>query len=280
MPNRVTIEPDSLQETLLIPLYFRAVESQRPDAILSDANALSIVSQIDFDFSRFQHAWRMQLDVSIRSKIIDEQVRLFLQTDPEALIVNLGAGLDGGFERIDNGRLHWFDLDLPDVINIRKDFYQESSRRRFISGSVFEDQCLNDISLRPETKLLFIAEGLLMYFNEAQVRSLLTSLADRFPGAEFLLHSTSPFYVGRSRFVPSLSSLKAELLWGCNSGKSVCQWDSRFQFLGEWSMFDQFPHRWGWANRICRLIPPVYSHIRDSMKITHIRLGESLSQEY
>ena len=99
------IQPDlgEVQETLLIPLYYRACETLREDAIIRDEDAVRIIDEIDYDFSCFDEAKYVYLDCVIRSEIFDERVERFISNNPNGAILNLGAGLDARFQRVDNG---------------------------------------------------------------------------------------------------------------------------------------------------------------------------------
>ena len=114
---------DGVAETLLITLYIRALESQRPDALIKDDKAVALVTQIGYDFSRFKQI-RMDEDdkvsIVLRNREFDRQVRDFLSRHSDAVVVHIGCGLDSRFERVDNGRVEWYDLDLPEVIELRQ----------------------------------------------------------------------------------------------------------------------------------------------------------------
>jgi O-methyltransferase involved in polyketide biosynthesis len=116
-----------VQKTLLLPLWGRAVETRKSHPLLEDRAAARIIDSIDYDFSTIagninpvtQYAW------IARSIHIDRTIRRFLRDYPKATVVNLGCGLDTTYDRVDNGSLHWYDLDLPDVIELRRRFVQE-----------------------------------------------------------------------------------------------------------------------------------------------------------
>ena len=113
-----------LELTLLLPLYWRAMETRRPDAMVQDPIAVDLVQRIDFDFSRFAHlANSQQVFILMRTRQMDRWARSFLAEHPDGVVVDLGCGLDAVFERVDNGRVAWYDLDLPNVIALRKKFY-------------------------------------------------------------------------------------------------------------------------------------------------------------
>ena len=118
--------------------------------MLRDQTALEIIEKVDYDFASIaeniselsQVAWIM------RSIYIDEVIKNFLVQHPKATIVNIGCGMDTTFDRIDNGSLHWYDLDLPDVIELRRKFIKEGERRKFISASFLDKDWLEEIKSR------------------------------------------------------------------------------------------------------------------------------------
>src|SRR5450759_2965994 len=105
-------------ETLLIPIYIRAIESQRPDALLKDDKAVALVTQMDSAFSRIKQIRidkEDQVALVLRNREFDQYARSFLARYPEAVVVHIGCGLDSRFQRVDNGQADWYDLDLPEV---------------------------------------------------------------------------------------------------------------------------------------------------------------------
>lgn len=261
-----------VQETLLIPLYFRARETQRADAIVRDPHAVRIVAALDYDFSRFDEAKNVGLDCVIRSEVFDEQVSRFMADNPGAFVVNLGAGLDARFWRLDDGRVRWFDLDMPDAIQLRRRFLPEGPRNRSIACSMFDPYWMDQVDATPETPLLVVAEGLFCYFQEQQIRQLLAMLARRWPGVEILFQSISPRYVHRQRRIPAVNQTRARLLWGINSGRQLEAWDPSYRFLGEWALIDRHRRRWG-RLRYLAWLPWVRTDLRRVMKISRVRLG-------
>jgi O-methyltransferase involved in polyketide biosynthesis len=134
-------------ETLLLPLSIRAVESQRPDALVRDEIAVSLVRDAKFDFSAIKHARNdevSQLAVILRCRQFDRLAQEFLSQNPEAVVIHLGCGLDSRYERIDNGKVSWYDLDLPEVIQLRREliatggerYHQLAYSARLLDGTV------------------------------------------------------------------------------------------------------------------------------------------------
>ena len=268
--TKIQIELGDVQETLLLPLYLRARESKRPDRILCDPLAEEIIQSIDYDFAPCDQAWRLQLDVAIRTEILDEQAERFIQQHPNAIIVNLGAGLDNRFSRLDNGRIHWFELDLPDTIELRRKYFDESDRHRFLSVSMFDFSWIDTIKRSPRHPLLLIAEGLVHYFTEDQMKLFFDQMATHLPGAEFLMHSISPLLVNRHRAIKGLNRMNAPFKWGIWTGRELEDWDTRYQFIKEWNFLERHRQRWRWMWWITRI--PLMSRLtRGVLKVVHIR---------
>lgn len=105
--------------------------------------------------------------------------------------MNLGAGLDTTFQRIDNGKIQWYDLDLPDVIKLRREWIPETDRNHYIACSILDEKWMEEIQYDPEQGLFFMAGGLMMYFHSKEVRLILQRMAEKFPGAQMMFEGVS-----------------------------------------------------------------------------------------
>ena len=246
---------EGIPETMLIPLWARAVESRQTDPIIKDDKAVEIISRIDYDFSNFNKAWLSQVGVSVRTMLLDNATLDFLQRKPNAIVINLGAGLDTRLERLKHDNIGcWYDLDVPEAIELRRIFFTESDKNRFIVRSIFDFSWLGDIE--PTGKaVLIIAEGLFMYFKEDELKPLFRQLVTRFPGAEILFDKIPPALAGKSKYHDSVSKIgsTAEFKWGLKDGKKMETWDERISFVEEWDYYDYHRNRWKWFGFIGRL---------------------------
>lgn len=130
-----------VQETLLLPLFGRAKLSKKDNPVLKDSKAIEIVENlIEYDFERLDRHLSPYGNVSwlVRAKMFDDTIRRFETEHQEATIVNFGAGLDTTFFRVDNGLIKWYDLDLPEVIEVRKRIIPESDRMKCIAKSLLD----------------------------------------------------------------------------------------------------------------------------------------------
>lgn len=238
-----------VKETLLLPLWARARETQRHDPIVEDPKAVELLRRIDYDFERFDHDWKSQVAVAVRTRILDDAVTHFLGKHRDAVVVNLGAGFDSRFLRVDNGTVRWYELDLPEVIACRREHFEETERYRFIDSSVLDKAWFRRID-RNGRPLLLIAEGLLMYFARFEVRNLLRRLAATFPDAEMLLEVLAFGAVGMTHYHNTLSRFDASLKWSLADAHELEHWDARIKLLHEWCVLDHYSERWSWLSLV------------------------------
>ncbi len=180
-----TVDLGAVQETLLIPLMGRAAETCR-GGLVDDPKAVSIVDQLDYDFSKWRRS-RSLVGASLRTRMMDEDVSAFLMMHPTGTVIELGCGLNTRFERLDNGSCRWIDLDLPDVIALRRRFFADTYRRRMMSASLLDDSWLDEVGEGPAC---FVSEAVLIYLDEADARRTLAKIATRFPGAWLVFDTT------------------------------------------------------------------------------------------
>jgi O-methyltransferase involved in polyketide biosynthesis len=121
--------------------------------------------------------------------------------------------------------------------------------------------------------VLILAEGVLHYFQEAEVRLLFEQIARRLPGAELVFHSTSPRCVGYHHRSPIMRNMAARFRWGIESGREVLSWISGLELVDEWAFIDQHPARWRWLRWAAKL-PYIGQELRAAMKITQVRFPD------
>ena len=265
--NEVLVKPKlkDVPETMLIPLRARYLETKREYGIINDPKSVEILDSIDYDFSGEKEvSTGSQIGTSIRTEILDIQTLLFLVKNPEGVVVNLGCGLDTRFHRLDNGKVTWFDLDVPESIELRRKFFNETDRFKFISKSVLDFSWIGSVPKNRPT--LFIAEGLLMYFSEKEVKSIFEVISEIFPDSEMLFEAMSPFLAKKSDKHPDLKTYNASFKWGIKTGKEIESWNIGVSFIDEWYYFDRYKHR---APLLYRLLIPIPA-LRKMMKIVHV----------
>jgi O-methyltransferase involved in polyketide biosynthesis len=273
--SQVTLKTKSaVAETLFIPLYARAAETQRSDALIRDEKAAALVKQLNFDFSRVKFQAHDQAAMILRLREFDRQARDFLTRHPEAVVVHLGCGLDTRFERVDNGQVEWYDLDLPEVIELRRQLIGgEGARYHHLACSVFDGAWLDIVSRHRQHPFLFLAEGVLVYFDVAQVKSLVLTLQERSPGAELVSDAMTPFMVRANNLQLAFSKVSARVRWGLRHARDLESWNGDICLLDEWYYLDHPEPRLGHLEWM-RYFPPMVK----AMGVFHYRLGRSTGQ--
>ncbi len=276
MPEPKPATFNGVSETYLAPLYWKAVESQRPDAMIKDERAVALVKQMNLDFSRVRQIKMNELLKAMRiifTREMDRYARDFLSRHADAVVVHIGCGLDSRFERVAerNGKVEWYDLDLPEVIALRRKFIgDERERYHLLACSVLEDAWLKVVKVHSPRSFLFLAETVFVYLTKSQVKSLVLTLRDHFPGAEMVFDGWRPFEVWIGNRYLSKSLYAGLMRWGFWRGQEIERWGDGIRLLDEWGFFDQPEPRmdsFRWMAPLFRLFKP--------MRIFHFRLGET-----
>ena len=173
MPDFSTIE-----DTLFVPMLGRIYASENFPAILIDEKALQIKSQLPKNLKGQKTQTQYTLLASaVRSTNMDRSIRQFMKTNPEGVIVLLGAGLETTFYRNDDGKHIWYEVDLPSVIEYRKQLLGSSDRDRVMVSDAFSEDWIREIRASyPDQPILAVASGLFYYFTESKVIELFRTL--------------------------------------------------------------------------------------------------------
>ena len=229
MPETTGPDLSGVAKTLLITLYIRAIESQRPDALIKDERAEALVRQLDQESLRKTLALTedsTRVVVILKSRDFDRFAQDFLTHHPDAVVVHIGCGLDTRFERVaEGGQVEWYDLDLPDVIELRRKLVGgEGARHHFLACSVLDSTWLNQVGTHRQRPVLFLAEGVFMYLYEAQVRSLVLTMKQHFPGAELVFDAYSPFLRWSHNVKVARTRIGAPLHWALKHPQDLERW--------------------------------------------------------
>ena len=184
------IDLSGVPETMLWPLWNRAIETRRSDRVLADPMALDLVERIDYDFPG--HFRKPTVFHPVRARVCDDLIRDYLSRADEPVVVSLGEGLDSQLWRIDDDRLHWVSVDVPEAIRVREQLLPSHPRASSVTCSALDPSWMD--ALPANAQPFITAAGLLMYFTGQEVRSLLTRISERFRGAEIYFDTIPPFF--------------------------------------------------------------------------------------
>lgn len=209
--ERIRLERE--KATLLATLHARALDARAAAPILGDTYAADAVARIDFDTRATKMTPALARHVAIRARLMDGWAAEFLAEHPDAAVAHLGCGLDTRVYRMDPPpTVEWFDVDYPEVIDIRRRIFPERTHYTAIGSSVTEPGWVE--RLPDDRPLLVIAEGLVYYLGEADGRRLIARLTGRAPSGEMIMDALSRFGVRMQRFNKPVQAAKAVMGWG------------------------------------------------------------------
>jgi O-methyltransferase involved in polyketide biosynthesis len=239
MVYMIKIELGDIQKTLFMPVWARAVETNKNKSILTDLTAEKIINSVDFDFSQMSKNLKKinQIAWIARCKRFDLIINDFIKNNPNGTIVNIGCGLDTTYERIGNQSITWYDLDLPDVIELRKKFLSETDKRKFIASSFLDTNWFKWI--QTNNRVLFISTGVFVYFEESEIKDFIIKIADRFHGSELFFDVTSPKGMQIANQVIKDSGLNSNSFfkWGLSDKSVITMWDKRIDLMNTYYTF-------------------------------------------
>jgi methyltransferase (TIGR00027 family) len=265
-PGLFDIQISDISSTMLLTLYTHAIESQSNNPILNDPKAVEITSvlnkqMIESTDRMYRDLGKGKLDrklivfITLRAKKYDDYSSEFLKRSPTGAIVNLGCGLDTRFWRTDNGKARFYDLDLPEVIEIKKRLCTETDRYHMIASSVLDHKWMAQLREASKGPFLFLAEGLFMYLEKNDVKNLVIKLQSEFPGSELACEVVNESVIkGPLKSALNMKMQRqlhlgsgATFSFGVKDGREMENWSPGIKLLDEWSHFDTNEKKLGWV---------------------------------
>ena len=281
-PSKERVD-STIQSTMAGTLWARAKYSKLYPNVLRDDMAAELLEKVmkfhqgaEEDFAVLEDFIDEFLGVAfiVRARTFDDAIRKYILERPYASIVNLGCGLDTTFYRVDNGQIHWYDLDLPDAIEYRLRLIPETDRSTCIPKSIFNYSWMKDVEFTEENGLFMIAGGLFAYFEEKDIGPLFGEMARAFPGGEILFDSSSS---GGNRIInrrfKRTQVTGIDHKFDAKSQKQVESWSNNIQVKDWFPFFSRIERdpRWKWKTR---LMMSLNSKI-GLAKFIHVKFKES-----
>jgi O-methyltransferase involved in polyketide biosynthesis len=247
------------KETMLMTLSGRATQSQWKNPILRDPWAEEAMRHIDYDMSKSLKgvsSWSMWRDIgctiiATRAATFDLLTTRYLADHPDATVLHVGCGMDSRVFRVNpSASVQWFDVDYPDVIGLRRQLFPERNAYHLI-GAPLEDLRWLDEVPRDRPGLL-IAEGVLMYLSEAEVKALLNAVTGHFPSGQMIFDVVHPMIL--KRVGSNVGGTGATYKWGLNDPQDIRQLEPKLELIKEFRMhelvaFSRFPF---WVRALLR----------------------------
>jgi len=258
------LDLSGVEETALLTLYAKAIESRSPNPVLKDEKIEKIASRMDTLLAAQGNPIarqlrgraidpRLTIHLPLRSRKYDQYALDFLRKYPEGVIINIGCGLDTRFYRIDNGKTRFFDLDLPEMIHLKGQLLEESDRYRMIGVSVLDHEWIGQVEGIKQPALV-LAEGVFMYLAKEDVRNLVLAIQRRLPGAELVCELTNRIWV--EGLLGKIASMKLKrriqtggdiaFKFGVSDARELERWGDGIEFVEKWFYMDDNHPKLGW----------------------------------
>jgi len=223
-------------ETMIQTLYARAKESEKRNSKIQDTMAVEIVAKLDYDFSNADKDKAMSYGVVARTIVLDELVEKYLSSHPDTVVINIASGLDTRCYRMNGKYLRWYNIDLPETMQIREKFLTENGPVYQITKSAMDASYVDEIEYAGENVLVVI-EGLTMYLKEADVLQIFSIIEKAFPKVTVMVETMSPFVVKHVK-EKSIEGSNAKFTWGIKNGKLLQQLVPAFTYKQEVSLIE------------------------------------------
>jgi O-methyltransferase involved in polyketide biosynthesis len=176
-----------VEQTAFVTAYARALDSRCPRPILGDTLSDDIVAKIDYDFGALGVPSSAVRQTALRAKMLDDRVRAFISGHPDAVVVNLGAGLDTGMQRVKPpATVDWYSVDLPNVITWRDQLLPADDHAYSVAASLADDGWTDHIPSDRPTML--VADGLLAFLPEPVIVNLFRVIPEHFRSGELAMN--------------------------------------------------------------------------------------------
>lgn len=241
---------NEVANTLFIPLTMKALENRKNNGLFKDQQADDIVTKLGIPLPNMELIQKgTQIGTAVRVKTLDQQLEIFLQNNPDGVVITLGCGLDNRLLRLKKTSTHALNIDLPEVINIREKYVKEASNMVINKGfSILESKWFEYIkeTYRDRPKI-FIAEGILLYFNEAQVLEIFNLILK--VGNE-MVSDNEIWFDSHTKEVNDFMNTREEFKkigvtfnWWLNNSSDLKIKDMKL--IKRMSFMEQYPEAWG-----------------------------------
>lgn len=273
------IEKNTVQETLVIPLFGRLVCSERFPQLFSDPDAKRICDSLDYDFTEKRKKMESPtglfgaLEVAQRQYDLRCEIEAYLKEYPKAAVVNLGCGLDDTFSKVDNGQCHGYNMDLPDVIRVRNELLPVGFREKNIACDLNELSWMDTIEAT--NGAVFFAAGVFYYFKIEDVRRLFSAMAERFPHSVVVFDSCNErgAKLMRKTWLKEAGITDVSAFFSLENEKDLETWSRRFTSVSAKSYMRGYRDIYKEVGLFHKLMIRFCDSLVN-MKIVKIRFGE------
>lgn len=262
------ISAEGIPEVMLQALRGRARESKREGHFLYDEKAVQVVEALDYDFSEMDRYAVMGRGSIAKALLLDRLVGDYIEQNPDAVIVDIACGIDTRFYRVDNGRISWYNMDLPETIEARDRLLGSHERVFDISKSVLDESWAEEIEA--SGPVLFLVEGFTMYSSKQDVQKIFKIIRTHFKQADVLMEIMSPKVAKKA---VDAATGKKKYTWGVKNGKTLQSYTTGFRAERDVSLLDELKKMYS-SYRFYQFIPG-FQKMSNRIAVLHLENGGS-----
>ncbi|OLP03122.1 GlcNAc transferase [Mycolicibacterium porcinum] len=233
-----------VEETAFLTLYARALDSRWTRPILGDTMADETVGQLDYDFAGLGVQTSVVCQTALRAKMLDDRVRAFVAGHPDAVVVDLGGGLDSGVHRVSPpATVDWYNVDLPGISELRDRVIPPLPQAHTVAASLADPDWTDPIpSDRPT---ILVADGLFAFLTEPVIAGIFRKITEHFESGEVAFNDYGRIgWMSRAalKFFPAKMFKDVGSQWGYPGFKDAHHpetWAPRLQLVEETSLTGQ-----------------------------------------
>ena len=224
---------EGVEKTMLLTLFAKAQHSQEKNHKFYDRNAIEVISNIEYDFTAAKKDRKMNMGVIGRTIVLDEMVSDYIKKHPHCTIINIASGMDTRFNRLDNNKIKWYNIDLENSAKFRLKYIEDNERVKTLAYSAMDEKWADEIEIE-NSNVLFIIEGLTMYLPEKDVSNILKIINDNF---RHCMEIMPPISVKHTKEI-SVEETNSEFIWGLQKGYELLNLNPNFKWIKDVNLFD------------------------------------------
>lgn len=261
------ISAEGIPEAMLQALRGRAKESKREGHFLYDEKAVQVVEALDYDFSEMDRYAVMGRGVMAKAVLLDGLVKDYIEKNPDAVIVDVACGIDTRFYRVDNGQIHWYNMDLPETIEARNRLLGSHERVHDIRKSVLDESWAEEIEAAGP--VLFLVEGFTMYSNKQDVQKIFKIIRTHFNRADVLMEIMSPKVAKKA---VDAATGKRKYTWGVKNGKALQSYTTGFRADKDVSLLEELKKMYP-GYKVLQFVPG-FRKMSNKIAVMHLETGK------
>ncbi len=226
---------EGVEKTMLLTLFTKAKHSQEKNHKFYDPKAIEVISEIDYDFTIASKDRSMQMGVISRTIVLDDMVSEYISNHPNCTVINIASGMDTRFNRLDNGMIKWYNVDLENSARFRLNYIEDTDRVKTLAYSAMDPSWADKIET--DDDVLFIIEGLSMYLTEEENKMILDIIDQNFKSCTIFTEIMPPVSVKNVK-EKSVEETDAKFIWGLKKGHELRRLNSNFRWIKDVNLFD------------------------------------------